>query len=152
LPKSRFSGFYFLPTKYKMSSVLSQKAQVPANKLYINITGVQSSIVDTNLAPVSWVNSFTQLSTAGTSVFRDMGKTVYIPDPTTASSANGQSTILRKIQYVPQGANGVYGTGAAASGNAAPGGAQEYYTGYIRLGGQTYGGGDGTPTGVARIN
>ena len=135
-----------------MSSVLSQKAQVPANKLYINIAGVQSSIVDTNLSTVSWVNSFTQLSTAGTSVFRDMGKTVYLPDPTASSSANGQSTILRKIQYVPQGTNGVYGTGAAASGNAAPGGAQEYYTGYIRLGGQTYGGGDGTPTGVARIN
>jgi len=139
-----------------MSSVLSQKAQVPANKLYINIAAVQSSIVDTNLSTVSWVgNSFSivgALSTPGAAVFRDMGRSVYVPDPTVASSAGAQSTILRKIQYVPTGANGTYGTGAAASGGAAPGGAQEYYTGYIRLGGQTYGGGDGVPTGVARLN
>ena len=138
-----------------MSSVLAQKAQVPANKLFINIAGVQSSIVDTNLSSVSWVgNSFTvvgSLSTPGAAVFRDMGKTVYLPDPTTASSANGQSTILRKVQYIPSGTNGVYGTGGSSNASGAAG-VPEYYTGYIRLGGQTYGGGTGIPTGVARLN
>jgi hypothetical protein len=134
-----------------MSSAHSQKNQVSANKLYINITAVQSTIVDTNLSTVSWVVGNTALATAGGAVFRDMGKTVYLPDPTTASSANGQSTILRKIQLIPSGTNGVYGTGAG-TGGAAAGGAQEYYTGYIRLGGQTYGGGDGFPTGCAMLN
>jgi hypothetical protein len=134
-----------------MSSVLTQKAQVPANKLFINIAAVQSTIVDTNLSSVSWVTSVGALSTAGAAVFRDMGKTVYLPDPTTASSANGQSTILRKIQYIPSAANGVYGTGGSSNASGAAG-VPEYYTGYIRLGGQTYGGGDGTPTGVARLN
>ena len=134
-----------------MSSVLSQKAQVPANKLFINVAAVQSSIVDTNLASVAWVTQVGALSTAGAALFRDMGKTVYLPDPTVASSANGQSTILRKIQYVPTNSNGLYGTGGSANANAAAG-VPEYYTGYIRLGGQTFGGGDGTPTGVARIN
>jgi hypothetical protein len=138
-----------------MSSVLTQKAQVPANKLYINIAAVQSSIVDTNLSSVSWVGtSFSvvgALSTPGAAVFRDMGKTVYLPDPTVASSANSQSSILRKVQYIPAGTNGVYGTGGSSNASGAAG-VPEYYTGYIRLGGQTYGGGTGTPTGVARLN
>jgi len=138
-----------------MSSVLAQKAQIPANKLYINIAGVQSSIVDTNLSSVSWVaGSFSilgALSTPGAAVFRDMGLTKYLPDPTVASSAGAQSTILRKVQYVPVGVNGTYGTGGSANANAVAG-VPEYYTGYIRLGGQTYGGGDGVPTGVARLN
>jgi hypothetical protein len=134
-----------------MSSVQHATASVPANKLYINITGIQSSIVDTNLSSVAWVVGQTGLQSAGGAVLRDMGKTVYLPDPTSLSSANGQSTILRKVQYVPTGANGVYGTGGSANANAAAG-VPEYYTGYIRLGGQTFGGGDGTPTGVARIN
>jgi len=135
-----------------MSSVLASRSQVPANKLYINVVGIQSSIVDTSLNPVAWSASLGPLSTAGLAVLRDMGKTVYLPDPTVPSSANGQSTILRKVQYVPTGAAGVYGTGAAATGAGAPGGAGEYYTGYIRLAAQTYGGGDGVPAGVARLN
>jgi hypothetical protein len=134
-----------------MSSVLAQKSQVPANKLFINIAAVQSSIVDTNLSSVSWVASAGALSTPGAAVFRDMGKTVYLPDPTTASSANGQSTILRKVQYIPSGANGVYGTGGSSNASGAAG-VPEYFTGYIQLGGQTYGGGTGVPTGVARLN
>jgi len=123
-----------------------------ANKLYINITAIQSSITDANLSTVSWVTAFGGLSTPGAVVLRDMGVNLYIPNPTVASSAGSQSSILRKVQLVPSGANGTYGTGAAASGGAAPGGAQEYYTGYIRLGAQTYGGGTGVPTGVARLN
>ena len=134
-----------------MSSVQHATASVPANKLYINITGIQSSIVDTNLSSVAWVTQVGALSTAGAALFRDMGKTVYLPDPTSLSSANGQSTILRKVQYVPTGANGVYGTGGSANANAAAG-VPEYYTGYIRLGGQTFGGGDGFPSGCARLN
>ena len=67
-----------------------------------------------------------------------MGKTVYVPDPTVPASAGSQSTLLRKVQLV----TGYYGTGAAGSGLAgASGSTTEYYTGYIKLGAQTYGGG-----------
>ena len=136
-----------------MSSVLASRAQLPINKLFINVGDIRSSIFDATGTAVTWTGvAPSAFQTAGTAVLRDMGKTVYLPDPTVPSSANGQSTSLRKVQYVPTGANGVYGTGAAASGQAAPGGAGEYYTGYIRLGAQTYGGGDGTPTAVARSN
>ena len=138
-----------------MSSAQSEKNQVSANKLFINIANIATQIVDTNLSTVSWAAGITGLTTAGGAVLRDMGKTVYLPDPTTASSAGAQSTILRKIQLVPSGTDGVYGTGAG-TGAAAAGGAQEYYTGYIRLGGQTYGGGTGVglgfPTGCAMLN
>jgi hypothetical protein len=127
-----------------MTSVQSAISQIPANKLYINIAPLQSTIVDVTGAPVAWVTQVPALSTVGMVVLRDMGKTVYLPDPTVASLANGQSTILRKVQLVPSGASGVYGTGASS--------ATDYYTGYIRLAGQTYGGGDGIPSGVARLN
>jgi hypothetical protein len=132
-----------------MSSAQSHKNQVPANKLYVNLVNIQSQIVDTNLSTIAWTSAIG--TTAGSVVLRDMGKTVYLPNPTASSSANGQSTILRKVQWVPTGTNGVYGTGAGSA-SAAAGGAQEYYTGYIRLGGQTYGGGDGFPTGCAMLN
>jgi len=139
-----------------MSSVISSRSQIPVNKMFINIGDIRSTIYDINGVPVTWTGYNTAISgslaTPGSAILRDMGRTVYLPDPTIPSSVYAQSTILRKVQYVPQGANGVYGTGAAASGTAAPGGAQEYYTGYIRLGGQTYGGGDGVATAVARIN
>ena len=137
-----------------MSSVLASRSQIPANKLYINVVGIQSSIVDTSLNPLAWTTGIGPLSTAGLAVLRDMGKTVYLPDPTVPSSANGQSTILRKIQYVPSGANGalgVYGTGGTGNTSGAAG-VPEFYTGYIRLAAQTYGGGDGVPAGVARLN
>jgi hypothetical protein len=131
-----------------MSSLHSTRKQISANALYINVGPIQSTIVDTVLSTVSWVNLVNALSTPGAVILRDMGKTVYVAN---ATGLTHQSTILRKVQLVPSGPLGSYGTGAAAAGNAAPGGPQEYYTGYIRLGGQTYGGGDGFATAVARI-
>jgi hypothetical protein len=131
-----------------MSSVDRAPAQIPANKLYVNIAAIQSSIVDTNLSTVSWVTSLPivgQLSTAGAAVLRDMGKTVYLPSPYAGSAAIGsQSTVLRKVQLVSAAPAGYYGTGGAD--------ANEYFTGYISLGGQTFGGGNGTPARVARLN
>ena len=139
-----------------MTSVSARYSQVPANKLYINIADIRDQIVDANLNPVSWATTppigyiAGVLSTPGAAVLRDMGKTVYVPSPV-MNLVTPQSTILRKVQLVPSAGFGTYGTGAG-TGNAAAGGAQEYYTGYIRLGAQTYGGGDGFPTGVARLN
>lgn len=130
-----------------MSSAIRVPSQIPVNKLYVNLKSVPSSIVDTNLSPVSWTTAFSPLTTAGNTVLRDMGKTVYLP----AVSGASQSTVLRKIQLVPSGASGYFGTGAG-TGAAADGGAQEYYTGYIELGGQTYGGGNGVPAGFVRLN
>ena len=130
-----------------MSSLQTTRKQISANALYINVAPIQSTIVDTLLNPVTWVTQVGALSTPGAVILRDMGKTVYVAN---APGLVSQSTILRKVQLVPSGAQGSYGTGAGA-GNAAPGGPQEYYTGYIRLGGQTYGGGDGLATAVARI-
>ena len=104
-----------------MSSAIRVPSQIPINKLYVNVAAVQSSIKDTNLSTVSWVTGFGSLSTAGTTIVRDMGKTVYLP----AASANAsQSTVLRKIQLVPSGANGYFGTGVASTGAAADGGSQ----------------------------
>lgn len=129
-----------------MSSVERAPRQVPVNALYTNITAVQSSIFAADgLTRSGWVSGFGNLSTAGAALFRDMGKTVYVPDPTVPTSVGSQSTILRKVQLV----TGYFGTGAGAAGTAgAAGAAGEYYTGYIKLGGQTYGGG-GDPAGGA---
>jgi hypothetical protein len=128
-------------------SVAREFSQVPANKLYINIASVASTIVDANLSTCSWVTGKTALASAGQAVFRDLGKTVYLPDPTNGNASIGsQSTILRKVQWVPSGTAGYYGTGTEAA--TTP----EFYTGYIQLGGQTYGGGNGVPTAVARLN
>jgi len=135
-----------------MTSLTAEYKQTKSNTLYINVAGIQSTIVDENLNRVSWVNNATilgALSTPGAVILRDMGKTIYVPD-LSSGLATAPSTILRKVQLVPTGSLGVYGVGAG-SGNAAPGGPQEYYTGYIRLGGLTYGDGDGLATAVARI-
>jgi hypothetical protein len=128
-----------------MASVERAPRQIPVNALYTNIIDVRSSIFGSNgLTVASWVtNPGLSLSTIGGSLFRDMGKTVYVPDPTVPASVGSQSTILRKVQLV----TGYYGTGAASSGTAAAGGTLEYYTGYIKLGAQTYGGG-GDPAGA----
>ena len=135
-----------------MSSVLASRAQLPINKLFINVGDIRSSIFDATGTAVTWTGvAPSAFQTAGTAVLRDMGKTVYLPDPTVPSSANGQSTILRKVQYVPSGALGVYGTGGTGNTSGAAG-VPEFYTGYIRLAAQTYGGGDGVPAGVARLN
>ena len=122
-----------------MSAVERSRSQLPVNALYTNVVDVRSSIFTANgLTVAGWVTSpGLALSTIGGALFRDMGKTVYVPDPTVPASAGSQSTILRKVQMV----TGYYGTGASASGTAAAGGALEYYTGYIKLGAQTYGGG-----------
>jgi len=135
-----------------MTSINATYAQIPANKLYINITNIMSTIVDSNNAIVPWVvaPAAGPLSTAGSAVLRDMGRYIYRPDPTVPTSVGSQSSIMRKVQLVTQGTNGYYGTGN--SGVAVAGSGTDFFTGYIRLGGQTYGGGTGVPTGVARLN
>lgn len=126
-------------------SAAREFSQVPANKLYINLGGV--AVVDQNLAAVTWASKVNG-ATIGTAIFRDLGKTLYLPDPTNGSASIGaQSTILRKVQWIPNGVAGSYGTGGAAS--TPP---TEFYTGYVQLGGQTYGGGNGVPSMLARLN
>lgn len=126
-----------------MSSVERALSQIPVNKLYINTGMIQSSIFDASGVKAAWVTGVGALSTAGTCVLRDMGKSAFFPNPSGAS----QSTVMRKIQLVPTGAAGTYGTGGAAGTEGT-----EFFTGYISIGGQTYGGGDGTPAAVARLN
>ncbi len=130
-----------------MTSVERSHSQIPENKLYINVGAIQSTIYDGTvngqgqLNKAAWVTQVGALSTQGAVVLRDMGKYVYLPGA--SSGAASQSTILRKVQLVPSGGQGYYGTGFDGSG---------YYTGYISLGGQTYAGGNGVPTAVARLN
>jgi len=134
-----------------MTSVSGGFNQVPANSLYINLVAVQSSIVDSNNNPVPWVVAYGALSTAGTVLFRDMGRTNVLPNPTTPTSVGGQSTLLRRVQLVTVGsAGGYYGTGNSSIAGA--GTNTDFYTGYIRLGGFTFGGGSGIPSGFARLN
>ena len=134
-----------------MTSVSGNYNQIPANSLYINLVPVQSSIVDSNNNPVPWVVAVGALSTAGTVVFRDMGRQNVRPDPTIPTSVGGQSTLLRKVQLVPTGpAGGYYGTGNSSIAGAGSG--TDFYTGYVRLGGFTFGGGNGVPSGFARLN
>lgn len=134
-----------------MTSVGSPFNQIPANSLYINLVAVQSSIVDSNNNPAPWVVAVGALSTAGAVVFRDMGRQNVRPDPTIPTSVGGQSTLLRKVQLVPTGpAGGYYGTGNSSIAGAGSG--TDFYTGYIRLGGFTFGGGNGVPSGFARLN
>lgn len=122
------------------------------NALYVNIAACQSSIYDINSTwptKAGWVSSpsiTTALATAGGAVFRDMGKTVYLPGPTTPSAVAAQSTILRKVQFI-QGAGSYYGTGGASGVTGS-----EFFTGYIQLAGQTYAGGVGGPMAFARAN
>ncbi len=133
-----------------MTSLQRDPRQVPVNALYTNITDCRSTIFTATGTVVNWTGSAqttaagdlkSNLSSIGGALFRDMGKTVYLPDPTVPASNGSQSTIMRKVQLV----TGYYGTGAG-TGNAAAGGSGEYFTGYIKLGGQTYGGG-GDPVG-----
>jgi hypothetical protein len=141
-----------------MTSLQSRYDQLPSNKLYVNLAAIQSSITDSNLSSVSWVTNagaLGQLSTAGAAILRDMGKTIYLPSPTNVptSAVAGISTVLRKVQLVPSGGAGSYGTGGAGTNSSGSGGAvPDYFTGYIQLGGLTYGGGNGTAARVARLN
>ncbi len=133
-----------------MSSELRAPSQVPTNKLYINAGDLRSTIYDANSSTLSgtsgWVSTFAgALSTSFSAVFRDMGKTVYIPAGSVGASV---SSVLRKVQLVT---NSGVGTGDDGTGG--------YYTGYIQLGGVTYGGGlgltnAGSPTqnaGVSKV-
>jgi hypothetical protein len=128
-----------------MSAVERAPRQVPTNALYVNIANCGSTIFTAAGATVNWTGDLASVAAGGTLV-RDMGKTVYLPDPTVPASVGSQSTIMRKVQVV----RGYYGTGASSGNAAGAGGAQEYYTGYIKLGAQTYGGGgDPAPAGGA---
>ena len=136
-----------------MTSLQSAYSQIPSNKLYVNLAAIQSSITDSNLSSVSWVAGVSTnylLSTPGAAILRDMGKTIYLPSPTVVpvGAVGGISTVLRKIQLVPSGTLGRFGTGGAYSTGAVP----DYFTGYIQLGGLTYGGGNGSAARVARLN
>jgi len=135
-----------------MTSVLHKINQIPANKLYIYIVALQSTIVDSNNNVVPWASAQVAqvLSTPGAAVLRDMGRDLFRPRRIIPTAVGSQSTIYRKVQLVPVGSNGYYGTGNTSSSGAGSG--TDYLTGYISLGGQTYGGGNGIPTGVARLN
>jgi len=143
-----------------MSSVFGQRFnQIQPNKLYINLITLASTIVDSNNVLVPWVQGNISaanntvlglISTPGSAVLRDMGKNVYLPDPTVTTAVGSQSTVLRRVQLVTTGTNGYYGTGDSVQSLA--GSESDYYCGYIRLGGQTYAGGTGVITGIARLN
>lgn len=128
-----------------MSSEHREPSQIPTNKLYVNLGDIRSTVYDQNFSTVAWngaTDATTLLQTAGSAVLRDMGKTVYLPAGSTSATT---STMLRKVQLlVPTAPAGV------AGGNT--GSTTDYFTGYIQLGGMTYGGGNGTATRVARLN
>jgi hypothetical protein len=151
------SIFFLNVYQERMSSVGRNASQIPANKLYINIASMINGIYDASGNVLDWCNgseatTTIDLSTTGVVLLRDMGKTLYLPNPSAPSVLGSQSTILRKVQLIPSGVAGFYGTGAAATGSASAGSSGEYYTGYIPLGGLTYGGGTGIPAKVARLN
>jgi len=129
-----------------MTSLQSAYAQIPSNKLYVNFIDARSNICDSNLSTLFTSGAFaTALATPGACILRDMGKTVYLPAPSAVgtSAVGGISTVLRKIQWVPTGVAGSYGTGGAIS----AGGVPDAYTGYIQIGALTYGGGNGRGAG-----
>lgn len=129
-----------------MTSLQSAYAQIPSNKLYVNIGDARSTITDINLSTLFGPPGVvaTALTTGGLCILRDMGKTVYLPAPSAVgtSAVGGISTVLRKVQVVPSGANGSYGVGGPIS----VGGVPDAYTGYIQIGALTYGGGNGVGT------
>ena len=137
-----------------MTSVQSQYSQVPSNKLYVNIAACQSSIfTSTGTTKVAWVTNagaLGQLSTVGAAVFRDLGKTLYLPSPTAVpvGAVAGISTVFRKVQLVPVRPAGTFGTGGAYAASDV-----DYFTGYIQLSAlQQGGGGNGAPVTIVRLN
>ncbi len=110
-----------------------------AGALYINATDMRSTVfLSDGATRAPWITGLTVLQSAGGATFRDMGKLVYLPDPTVYGGA-APSSILRKVQYVPQaGAQTGKGVGGEASGS--------YYTGYVRVGAV-----DGVSGGLVRI-
>jgi hypothetical protein len=149
-----------------MTSVGSGYAQVPSNKLYVNIGPVYfSSIYTSSFGTPTWLTGTASgtaitgvytstissvLNTAGSAIFRDLGKTIYLPSPTITpvGAVPGISTVLRKVQLVPTGTLGTFGVGGPASGLES-----DYFTGYIQLGGlQQGGGGNGMISKFVRLN
>jgi hypothetical protein len=110
-----------------------------AGALYINATDMRSTVfLSDGSTRAPWIAALGPLSTSGAATFRDMGKLVYIPDPTVYGGA-APSTILRKVQYIP--------TGAAQTGNGVGGEATgSYYSGCVRVGAV-----DGVSGGLVRI-
>ncbi len=139
-----------------MSSEFRAASQVPANKLYVNIGAIQSTIFDnTGTTKATWVSNLAAvglLSTTGAAVLRDMGKTIFVGGTTSAQ----KSTVLRKVQLVfPDAANNTSVGGDNVTGTAALG--TEFNSGYIHVGGLTAGGttegfGAWTPASVVRLN
>ena len=132
-----------------MTSLQSAYAQIPSNKLYVNILNANSTITDSNLSTLAFNTSVNALlSNAGTCILRDMGKTIYLPSPTVVpvGAVPGISTVLRKVQIVAAGlVNGVGGSTTEA-------GVPDCLTGYIQIGALTYGGGNGAPVKFVRLN
>jgi len=143
-----------------MSSVTRFKKQVQPNALFINVTSVMSTIVDSNNVLVPWLQGAVPnanyallglASTPGSLVLRDMGKILLRPDPNVPTAVGSESTIYRRVQVVTSGGvGGYYGTGDSLP--SGTGSESDYYCGFISLGAQTYAGGNGIPTGVARLN
>ena len=143
-----------------MTSVLAGYKQLQPNALYINVTSVMSTIVDSNNVLVPWLQgnvpgaNYALLglaSTPGSLVLRDMGTNLLRPNPTVPTSVGSESTIYRRVQVVTSGGvGGYYGTGDSSA--SVSGSQSDYYCGFISLGAQTYAGGNGIPTGVARLN
>lgn len=132
-----------------MSSAERAPRQIaPPNALYVALVSSGSLIFDnTGSNTPSWAQVSTLVAPGA--LFRDMGRTLYVPAPTTPSVVGAQSTILKKVQLIPAGAAGYYGTGGSS--NTANG--TEFFTGYIAVGGQTFGGGTGaTAVGFVRAN
>lgn len=140
-----------------MTSIGSGYAQVQSQKLYLNLSNAQASVFTSSLGVPTWISGqlatstiSTALGTTGAAIFRDLGKTLYLPSPTNTpvGAVPGISTVLRKVQLIPFGANGTFGTGGPASGIDT-----DYYTGYIQLSGlQQGGGGNGAPVKFVRLN
>ena len=114
-----------------------------AGALYTNVKDVRTSIFLTDGSTAApWIATggapSSLLVSAGGANCRDMGKTVYIPDPTVYGSS-APSSILRKVQLIPTGASQTgFGVGSEA--------ALSYYTGYVRVGAN-----DGVSGGLVRI-
>jgi hypothetical protein len=125
-----------------MSSVHSYIRQT--NTLFTNGKDMISSIyVSDGSVRAPWVNTATaslqsSIRVAGTGVFRDMGKLVYLPSP--AAGTGAVSTILRKVQLVPQGSL-QSGQGVGQSSDSS------YFVGYVSVGAV-----DGVSGGLVRIN
>jgi hypothetical protein len=140
-----------------MTSVTATYQQIPSNKLYVNLSNAQGSLYTSSFGVPTWISGqgttstvSTVLATTGAAIFRDMGKTLYLPSPTNSpvSAGPGISTVLRKVQLVPTGNMGTYGVGGPYAGIDT-----DYYTAYIQLGGlQQGGGGNGNPVKFVRLN